>query len=437
MPPSPTPEDPRKSKFDPGPDGNRKPTQLPSPEYDPATERPEAEWIQSSTAPKSNMIPRTVTNSQEDPNKGRCFITNRPTPFTKLEYVWGIGHRQFNLETKHNVLNLRADWFILFDHSQWMLIPEVRILEELKQIYLTEKCPTSDLRERFENEKGPFNYYVVPAPSLRDAICRFSDVESYEHKTYAPPFSELGPLESHIHPHYVTFNTGQKLSNANTDLLLEMSDYLSQSASITSDAANSALLATVQLYRNWLRAEVPTPPNESSNSLHPPGEEGRDGPSQGGPPPRCEGLRSATRSQGQGSQASADQHGGGQQRASHPFQPPEDDDSSSVTDDTIVEDDTAWIEYIHNWQKQGEDIADSWEPDDLNNLRDKQLSAYIKEHARTPPSPGVWDCWESTWDDRKSRYPSESDRAQFSSNDWAVFKSDVYLTRPDHPQVTL
>lgn len=177
-------------------------------------------------------------------------------------------------------------------------------------------------------------------------------------------------------------------------------------------------------------------PNASSNSSHPPGE-GQDGPSQGGPPPRREGLRSATRSQGQGSQASAGQHGGGQQQAIHPFEPPEDDDSSSVTDDTIVEDHTAWIGYIHNWQKQGEDAGDTWEPDELNNSRDKQLSAYMKEHARTPPSPDVWDRWEPAWNDRRSRYPNESDRAQFSSNDWAVFKNDVYLTRPDHPQVTL
>ena len=41
-----------------------------------------------------------------------------------------------------------------------------------------------------------------------------------------------------------------------------------------------------------------------------------------------------------------------------------------------------------------------------------------------------------TWDDCRSRYPSASDRAQFSSNDWAVFKNDVYLTRPGHPQPT-
>jgi hypothetical protein len=153
-------------------------------------------------------------------------------------------------------------------------------------------------------------------------------------------------------------------------------------------------------------------------------------------PPTCQGLRNGTRSQSQGSQGSAGQYGGGQQRAIHTFQPPEDDDSSSVTDDTIVEDDTAWIEFIHDWKRQGKGVAESWESDVLHDLCDEQLTAYIDEHARTPPSPGAWDSWEPTWSDCNSRYPSAFDRAQFSSNDWAVFKNDVYLTRPDHPQVT-
>ncbi|KAF8557059.1 hypothetical protein OG21DRAFT_1494986 [Imleria badia] len=440
------------------------PPQTPAPAHDAEAEGPTAEDIETRTTPKSRKVASSIQSFQiglvlaADPNEGRCLITNVPSPATvqlchlvaqatkkstlsKLEHVWGIKTGQFNLHTRYNVLRLRSDWHTLFDRGQWMLVPEVRIIEELKKIYLTDECPTSDLRERFENEKGPFNYYVVPAPSLRDAICRFANVDSYEHKTYAPPFSELGPLKSHIHPHYVIFNTGQKISNVKYNVLVvQMSGFLSQMLSITVEDARLALDSMEDLYTKWTETQGPEQlpgPNALSNPSHPPSEEGQDGPSQGGPPPRREGLRSGTRSQGQGSQASAGQHGGGQQRAIHPFQPPEDDDSSSVTDDTIVEDDTAWIEYIHNWQKQGEDVAESWELDVLNNSRDKQLSAYINEHARTPPSPGVWNRWEPAWDDRKSRYPSESDRAQFSSNDWAVFKNDVYLTRPDHPLVTL
>ena len=289
--------------------------------------------------------------------------------------------------------------------------------------------------QRFENEKQPFNYFVLPVPSLRDPICRFPNIDSYEHKTYAPPFLELGPLESHIHPHYVIFNTGQKLSTLLYGELREMRYFLSQGLLVPVEDAMLALETISDLYTTWIETNVPDEwrrPKVSSSSSYPPGEEGRNGPSQSGPHPRRQTLRSATRSQGQGNLASINQYSGGPQRAIHPFQPPEDDDSSSVTDDTVVDDDTAWIDYIHDWQKEGEGVADSLESNVLNDSHDKQLAAYIKEHARTPPSPGVWDRWELAWDDQKTRYPSRSDRAQFSSNDWAVFKNDVYLTRPDH-----
>lgn len=40
---------------------------------------------------------------------------------------------------------VRADWLVLFDDSQWILVPEIKIIEELKKIYLTDERPTSNL----------------------------------------------------------------------------------------------------------------------------------------------------------------------------------------------------------------------------------------------------------------------------------------------------
>ena len=213
---------------------------------------------------------------------------------------------------------------------------------------------------------------------------------------------------------------------------------LSQMVSL-SDAL-AMVVAMQRLYREWSKVDVPKQFYDTIGTLkrfHRPSDQGRDDRSQGGPPTR-QGLRSATRSQGQGSQVSAGHYERGQQRAILPFQPPEEDDSSSVTDDTVFEDDTAWIEYIHNWQRQGEDVAESQELDVVHedDSCDEQLDAYSDERSRTPPSPGVWDSWKSIWDDHRSRRPNASDRAQFSSNDWAVFKNDVYLTRPGHPLST-
>ena len=206
----------------------------------------------------------------------------------------------------------------------------------------------------------------------------------------------------------------------------------------SSSNALAMVIALRRLYKAWTGVQVPGHFYDTvgiPKRLHDPSEEARDDASQGGPP-RRQGPSSATRSQGQGTSASAGHYEGGQQRGILPLQSPEDGDSSSVTDDTVVEDDTAWIEFIHNWQKQDEGVTESWESDVVHDSCDEQLAAYIDEHARTPPSPGAWDSWKPSWDDRKLRSPSAFDRAQFSSNDWAVFKNDLYLTRPNYPQVT-
>ncbi|KAI9573775.1 hypothetical protein HD554DRAFT_2052527 [Boletus coccyginus] len=436
---------------------SRRSPQPPSPDYDPADERREAEGLESRTTPKIRKKTRTVTSSQKDlarsadPNGGRCLITNLPEPvqschlvaqatdhetLTKLEYAWGLKYRYFNVDTRYNMMHLRNDWHFLFDQPKWVLVPEAEVLQKLSKIYLEDKCATSDITKLFV--EPTYRYYVLPAPTLQAPICRFSDVSSRDHETDFPPFPNLGLLTSHIHPHFVIFNTGKKLSSTLSKHVSEMILILSQIVPPSSNAL-AMVIAIQRLYTAWTELQVPDHFYDTmgaSNRFHRPSEEGQDDRSQGGPPPRRQGLKSTTRSRGQGSQASAGHYGRGQQRAVLPFQAPEDDDSSSVTDDTVVEDDSAWIEYIHNWQKQGKGVVESWESDVFHDSCDEQLAAYIDEHARTPPSPGAWDSWKPTWDDPKSRYPNASDRAQFSSNDWAVFKNDVYLTRPDDPQVT-
>ena len=269
---------------------------------------------------------------------------------------------------------------------------------------------------------------------LQEPICCFLDINKRDHKTHFPPYVNLGPLTSHIHPHFVVFNSGKKLSSTLVQHVTEIIITLSQT--VPHSDAFAMVVAMQRLYREWSKVDVSKEFYNTMGMLkrfHRLSDAGRDDRSQGGPP-RRQVLRSATRSQGQGSQVSPSYYEGGQQQATLPFQP---DDSSSVTDDTVFDDDTTWIEYIHSWQKQGEGVAESCESDVPHDSCDGQLAAYINEHARTPPSPGVWDSWKSIWDDHRSRRPNASDRAQFSSNDWAVFKHDVHLTRPGCPQFTM
>ena len=74
-------------------DDRRRPTQPPSPDYDPADERREAEGIETHTTPRIRKKTRTVTSSQRDlarnadPNNGRCLVTNRPEPVQSCHLV--------------------------------------------------------------------------------------------------------------------------------------------------------------------------------------------------------------------------------------------------------------------------------------------------------------------------------------------------------------
>ncbi|KAG6370803.1 hypothetical protein JVT61DRAFT_11011 [Boletus reticuloceps] len=379
-----------------------------SPEYGPMEERREAEGIAANTTPRYKRTKTSTVRTEkreqapDDPNNGRCLITNRPKPvelchlvpratdhetLTKMEYVWEEGYQQLNVDSKHNLLHLRADWHYLFNTSEWVLVPEAEIVKELSKIYLEEKCTTRDLAKLFV--KKSYRYYVLPSPTLNEPICRFPDVNEDNHKTLFPPFANLGVLESHIHPQFVIFNTGQKLRDLSVDDYIDMISFLEQMVPHEGDASDM-LNDTVRLYSAWTKANIPADYCNligTSKRAHPPSGQGQD-------------------------------------------------DASSVTDDTVVEDDTDWIEYIHKWQKESDGVAGKWESGELHDSRDEQLTAYGDEHARTPPSPGVWDSWKPTWGSR-SRDPKISDRSQFSSNDWAVFKNDVYLTRLEYPQVDL
>ncbi|KAF8123427.1 hypothetical protein EV363DRAFT_1356446 [Boletus edulis] len=262
-----------------------------------------------------------------------------------------------------------------------MLVPEREIVQELREIYVKKKCITKDLAKLFV--KKSYRYYVL-SPTLKEPICRWPDVDEDNHKTLFPPFANLGYLESHIHPQFVIFNTGQKLQD------IKWRDFSAIDA--------FKVLDGIQLLHNaWTEVDVPA---DYRNLI---------------------GISKRASSKTRRSQECDTLSG---------------DDSSSITDDTVVEDDSDWIEYIHKWQKESDSAAGKWESGELNGSYDEQLAAYIEEHARTPPSPGIWNSWKPTWGS-PLRDPKIYDRPRFSSNDWAVFKNDVYLIRSEYPQVDL
>ena len=69
------------------------PIQPPSPDYDPADARREAEGIETHTTPRISKKTRSITSSQRDlirntdPNDSRCLVTNRPDPVQSCHLV--------------------------------------------------------------------------------------------------------------------------------------------------------------------------------------------------------------------------------------------------------------------------------------------------------------------------------------------------------------
>ncbi|KAG6370797.1 hypothetical protein JVT61DRAFT_11004 [Boletus reticuloceps] len=212
-----------------------------SPEYSPMEEIREAEGIAASTTPRCKRTKTSTVRTEKrerapnaDPNNGRCLITNRPKPvelchfvpratdhetLTKMEYVWEEGYQQLNVDTKRNLLHYNMTdccssagrLALSLQHVRIMiLVPEAEIVKELSIIYLEEECVTSDLTKLFA--KATYRYHFLPASTLKEPISRFPDVNNPQHHTHFPPFPNIDPLEGHIHPRFVVFNTGQKVT---------------------------------------------------------------------------------------------------------------------------------------------------------------------------------------------------------------------------------
>ncbi|KAG6370563.1 carbon-nitrogen hydrolase [Boletus reticuloceps] len=232
---------------------------------------------------------------QANPNDGRCLITCLVEPIdvahivapatetrllTKLEYVWEKGYCKLNVNTRYNLLHLRSDWHDLYDRFRWMLIPQAEILRKMYVIYVVQKHKTHDLDKLFKDMSSTYKYYVLPSPTLTNPICRFPDVDNMEyHQHFSPPYVGLGAIESHVHPHYVIFNTGQNLRH-HTPAPFDLLELLTQITSIK-DAAES--LRTIQkLYTLWTEVDVPAgfsnlpSPSKQGHPLeqdHPPEQE--------------------------------------------------------------------------------------------------------------------------------------------------------------------
>ena len=332
---------------------------------------------------------------------------------------------------------VRPDWHRLFDSNAWMLVPRRSTLVKLmthrlethKRIKVNSVCIHNlYFQQRFHGlvqiyRTQTFEYFLCPIKRTPD-ICRYHDGH---HKTFPFPHERIGLLRSHVKPHFVVCNSAKKLPEENEayrTLVTLWREFLSGSST---EKPYDHIEMIKFLGEAW------SSPAPGEFATHPRKDEKKE--------PGADGSRRKTRSMSSFSRDNPDDGGdddesdsaspasGGEHGRQVPLMCT---DSSSNSDDSIIlddtcSDDTLWVEEIAKWASKGAEDAKTdggWETMVVN---DEQVLQYDKEPVRDPPPVGAWHGWRPSWKGKRKR-PSV-DTSVFSSNDWAAYRRNVYLTR--------
>ncbi|KAJ7226812.1 hypothetical protein GGX14DRAFT_555396 [Mycena pura] len=182
-----------------------------------------------------------------DPNKGRCILTGMADPaiaiqfahiiarrtqasvLTLLEFHWRLPYYTLNIDTRYNVGPIKADNHLSMDAGHWALVPHYADLDKIEKWVgkRKDKNAAKDRRNGIANlwkrdsnttELEKHTYYMLP---LSDALQNVPIFRLPPNREFLPkvseerhvfPFRTLGPLTSHIQPHFAVFAAGAKLA---------------------------------------------------------------------------------------------------------------------------------------------------------------------------------------------------------------------------------
>ncbi|THH16200.1 hypothetical protein EW146_g4400 [Bondarzewia mesenterica] len=232
-----------------------------------------------------------------DPNDGRCLLTGSLGSETAievchliaqadvhkdylLEYAWGLKYRKLNLDEPRNLLHLRSDWHRLFDNERWALLPSRNVVNHIS---LNHK-PGQDIRRLYDNQKF-FEYHLLPLSPQIAEICRFDWHNKAQklHTCYTYPFDKFPVLQSHVEPHFVIWNTGQKLATLGETRMPGIALEVGSRTPGCGEADTTYLLiALIELYQFWSGLDVPP---KFKGDVHDGGKDvggGKDGHGGGG-----------------------------------------------------------------------------------------------------------------------------------------------------------
>jgi hypothetical protein len=272
----------------------------------------------------------------------------------------------------------------------------------------------------------------------------------YVHHKY--PFSTLGRLQSHAHPHFVIYNTGKKLTGKIGPL--DIVNNAERCMGISYAEALTCLIRIQAIYNSWTGGATSapnfTPTNASRSDPGDEGEDGNDGETEdrnrnrhgGGGGTQKTSHVPTTIISGDKKGGNADEGGLPTPRQLKSFPHTTDTPDLAVDDgqtshesvDSIEEsisDDDAVVDIadISKWAEGAEGAAMSqggWDPAVIN---DGQLGRYAEEQARSPRKL-PWGTWRPSWMRRglEDMHKPPPDTTKFSSNDWSLYDYCIALT---------
>lgn len=345
-----------------------------------------------------------------------------------LEWWWGLPWRTLNVDVPGNLIFLRSDLHGLFDSNYWMLLPELTIVDQICNTYenLRENAPQS-IYQTYTPGVQKFTYHLVPIKPMDVLIGRLNntsaDTNTYSIHVY--PFTTIGPLESHAHPHFVLFNAGEKIDPSNDHKL----NLLKDSMHLHSFEEAKHYAERIRcLYELWISRpdsmgfkvwKQGSSSGRASNRGGPSGQN-RKSTEPSTPPPATSSHRGSSRSGNFAGGPDPESHGG-HRVALLPY--------PHILVDLEAKNFIAErgdILSLLEWRTRVNEVTNNggWEP---NVWNDNQLGTYPKELARSPK-----DKWHPTWMRHGSPdgHKQPPDTSKFSSNDWCLKDCRVRLPDP-------
>lgn len=212
---------------------------------------------------------RPITSRSKEANLVSCHVIPLDTDgrtLTQLSYAWGINWRLLDLTSPSNTLLVDEQWREQFSKHQWFLFPEPDIIHSISKLIEGEKdMGVRKVHEYFAGQTS-FKYYVIPWPALKSEFTTIFGplLPGRAHIVHAYPFDTLGPIISHVKPHFVIWSMYLQFrvnSGMDTHPLLHniQAALKRHQPDPTGDIHSGKLtMEMYKIYRHWMSRRVPS-----------------------------------------------------------------------------------------------------------------------------------------------------------------------------------